>query len=209
MLNSSEFDLWADGYDKSVQLSEESNTYPFAGYKKVLGSIYRTVKTGAGNKVLDIGFGTAVLTQKLYQDGCLIYGMDFSEKMIEIAKGKMPQAHLIQHDFSKGFPPEFEKETFDFILCTYAIHHLDKMQKVAFIQELLKHLSEDGQILIGDVAFETIADLERCRLESKDAWDEDEIYMVAEELKPEIPNLEFEQITFCSGVLSIRRCGQP
>ena len=35
MLDNKGFDLWADGYDKSVQLSDESNTYPFAGYKQV------------------------------------------------------------------------------------------------------------------------------------------------------------------------------
>lgn len=36
MLNSKEFDLWADGYDKAVGISDEENTYPFAGYKKCL-----------------------------------------------------------------------------------------------------------------------------------------------------------------------------
>ena len=41
MLNREGFDLWADGYDKSVRLSEESDTYPFAGYRAVLGEIAR------------------------------------------------------------------------------------------------------------------------------------------------------------------------
>ena len=43
MLNNKGFDLWADGYDKSVGLSDEANTYPFAGYKKVLAAIFQTV----------------------------------------------------------------------------------------------------------------------------------------------------------------------
>ena len=34
MLDKKEFDLWADGYDKTVGISDEKNTYPFAGYKK-------------------------------------------------------------------------------------------------------------------------------------------------------------------------------
>ena len=46
MLNNKEFDLWADGYDKTVGISDEKNTYPFAGYKKVLGFIFQTI-TGA------------------------------------------------------------------------------------------------------------------------------------------------------------------
>ena len=33
MLDNKGFDLWADGYDKSVGLSDEENTYPFAGYR--------------------------------------------------------------------------------------------------------------------------------------------------------------------------------
>lgn len=38
-----EFDLWTDGYDKTVGISDEKNTYPFAGYKKVLGFIFQTI----------------------------------------------------------------------------------------------------------------------------------------------------------------------
>ena len=40
MLDNKGFDMWAEGYDKSVNLSEENNEYPFAGYKKVLNYIY-------------------------------------------------------------------------------------------------------------------------------------------------------------------------
>ena len=41
MLNNIEFDLWADGYDKTVGISDEENTYPFAGYKRYFGSFFR------------------------------------------------------------------------------------------------------------------------------------------------------------------------
>ena len=40
MLDEKGFDLWADGYDRSVGLSDEDGTYPFAGYRAVLGAIY-------------------------------------------------------------------------------------------------------------------------------------------------------------------------
>ena len=65
MLGSKGFDLWADGYDKSVNLSEEADEYPFAGYKKVLAGIYGIIKSGNGKKILDVGFGTGVLSKKL------------------------------------------------------------------------------------------------------------------------------------------------
>lgn len=203
MLNSSGFDLWADGYDKSVQLSEEDDAYPFAGYRKVLGTIYRSIRESRGTKVLDMGLGTAVLAQRLYQDGYEIFGLDFSEKMLEIAREKMPGARLIRHDFSRGFPPAFAGECFDFIVCTYAIHHLDDRQKAELIWELLPHLTEEGLILIGDVAFQTAEELAECRKASGGLWDEEEIYMVEETMSREIPNLRFEKLSFCSGVFTI------
>lgn len=126
MLDSRGFDLWADGYDRSVDISDEDNTYPFAGYKKVLAGIYDAIRKGKGKRVLDIGFGTGILAGKLYENGYDITGIDFSERMIQIAKEKMPSARLIQHDFSKGLPAELADSQFDVIICTYAIHHLVK-----------------------------------------------------------------------------------
>lgn len=72
MLSCKGFDLWADGYDKSVGLSDEDGTYPFAGYKDVLNEIYNNVLSRGGT-VLDIGFGTGTLASKLYEKGCKIY----------------------------------------------------------------------------------------------------------------------------------------
>lgn len=100
MLNSHGFDLWANGYDKSVSLSDDVNEYPFAGYKEVLGTIYNCIRSGNGKNILDIGFGTGILAKKLYDEGCSICGIDFSAKMIEIATQKMPNAILIQYDFT-------------------------------------------------------------------------------------------------------------
>ena len=94
MLNNKEFDLWADGYDKAVGLSDEGNTYPFAGYKKVLGLIFQTIMESGNAVVLDIGFGTGTLTTKLYEHGCAIYGQDFSARMIALASEKMPNAFI-------------------------------------------------------------------------------------------------------------------
>ena len=41
LLNKEGFDLWADGYDQTVQHSEEKYQYPFAGYKAILNKIFQ------------------------------------------------------------------------------------------------------------------------------------------------------------------------
>lgn len=94
MLDSKGFNLWANGYDKSVNVSEESNGYPFAGYKDLLNYIYNQIRERDYVNILDIGFGTGILTTQLYNAGCNITGIDFSSNMIEIAKKKMPNATI-------------------------------------------------------------------------------------------------------------------
>ena len=205
MLDSKGFDLWANGYDQSVGLSEEENAYPFAGYKRVLGFIYKTIMEKPNPVVLDIGFGTGTLTKKLYDHGCRIYGQDFSSKMIERAFEKMPNAHLYKGDFALGLVEPLKQARYDFIVATYSIHHLTDIQKIHFIKELLHRLNDGGKILIGDVAFETRREWYQCKAECGDQWDNNEIYCIAEKLRPEFPNLYFEKITFCSGVLILSR----
>lgn len=203
MLDNKGFDLWADGYDASVNLSEEADKYPFAGYRKVLGEIYRAIREKGGSRVLDIGFGTGILAEKLYTDGYEITGIDFSQRMIEIARKKMPKARLLLHDFSQGLPEELGGKRFDAIVCTYAIHHLTDMEKIGFLRTLADHLNPQGKIYIGDVAFETRADLDACREASGEEWDEDEIYLVACELMEAFPEGSFRRISHCAGIMEI------
>lgn len=205
MLNNKGFDLWADGYDKTVGISDEENTYPFAGYKKVLGNIFQIIMETPNAVVLDIGFGTGTLTTKLYERGCSVYGQDFSARMIELASAKMPKAHLYQGDFSKGLVDPLRNIRYDYIIATYALHHLTDEQKREFLSILRDCLKENGKILIGDVAFETRDDLDRCRHEVGDEWDDDEIYFVVEELRNDFPSLSFTQVSPCAGVLIVKR----
>ncbi len=205
MLDNKGFDLWADGYDSAVGLSDEKNSYPFAGYKDVLGAIFNEIMSKKNARVLDIGFGTGTLTTKLYENGCDVYGQDFSQRMIELAKQKMENAHLYQGDFSNGLVPELSDKKYDYIVGTYSLHHLTDEQKIAFLKSLLDRLDDGGKLLIGDVAFETRAELEKCREEVGDDWDEDEIYFVIEELRKSFDGVKFYQKSYCAGVIEITR----
>lgn len=184
MLDHKGFDLWAGEYDNSVNLSDESDSYPFAGYKEVLNRIFQRVLEKNGAVILDIGFGTGTLTTKLYEQGCMVWGQDFSEKMTGLARAKMPMAHLYQGDFSQGLAAPLLENKYDFIIATYSLHHLDLAGKVRLLHTLLPLLSDGGEILIGDIAFDTAASLSKCRTECGEAWDEDESYFAFDEITP-------------------------
>ena len=205
MLNNTGFDLWADGYDRSVGLSDENGRYPFAGYRTMMNALFQRVLAQSGRDVLDIGFGTGVLTARLYAQGCRIYGQDFSARMIALAQAKMPDAQLYQGDFSQGLVPELCARQYDAILATYSLHHLTDAQKIGFLRTLLPLLKADGCIFIGDVAFRTREALEACRKSAGDAWDEEEIYFVYDELRPHFPVLTFESFSHCTALLTLRR----
>ena len=205
MLDNKGFDLWADGYDLAVGLSDEENTYPFAGYKEILGIIFQTIMEKSGAVVLDVGFGTGTLTTKLFENGCTVYGQDFSKRMIELASEKMPDAHLYQGDFSQGLVEALQSRSYDFIVAIYSLHHLTDDQKVRFLQSLLERLNEDGKILIGDVAFRTRTDLEQCQREVGEEWDDEEIYFVIDEIRQSFPNLIYQPVSYCAGILTLSR----
>lgn len=204
MLDNKGFDLWADGYDKSVGLSDEENTYPFAGYRDVSNAIYKKVLESDSNTVLDIGFGTGTLTTALYEKGLTVFGQDFSEEMIKIAKENMPKAKLFAGDFTKGLVESLMENKYDVIIATYSLHHLTDDEKIHFIKSLINLLNPGGKILIGDVAFENREALEACKESYKDYWDDEEFYFVYDEIKEYFSGLSFEKYSFCAGVLSLK-----
>ena len=208
MLNKQGFDLWANVYDETVKVSEESNLYPFAGYKEILNTIFNEVMQKDQAKVLDIGFGTGVLTNELYKNGHVIDGVDFSGQMIAIAQAKMPRANLVEWDIENGLPSKLLTKRYDAIISTYALHHLTDEAKIIFIQSLLSLLAADGKIFIGDIAFQTREQLEVCKTASDGYWDDDEFYFVADELSAALKGVcrcEFHPISHCGGVFIITR----
>jgi putative AdoMet-dependent methyltransferase len=207
MLDNKGFDNWSGAYDQDI-LKMQDEGYPFEGYYDTLGYIQSRVQAGEAKAVLDIGIGTGLLTETLYKAGIAITGVDFSAKMLDLAKRKMPQGRFIRFDFNQGLLKELAGEKFNFIISSYAVHHIDDEQKVEFFQGLMQNLNDEGQILIGDIAFETKGDMERVRAQST-GWDDDEYYMIAEEMIRELAGhqlrSEFVKTSSCSGVLVVQR----
>jgi putative AdoMet-dependent methyltransferase len=207
MLCNKGFDLWADTYDESVDISDKNNIYPFAGYEKLINVVVEIILNNSKKStILDIGIGTGALSYELYKNDYKITGIDFSEKMIKICKEKMPLAKMIQYDFSKGLPDEINREKYDYIISTYAFHHLDDNEKIILIKKLLGKLNKNGLLIIGDVSFHTRNQLNECKLLNKDGWDDDEFYIVYDEIKDNLESIykiEFIKISICAVIITI------
>lgn len=205
MLDKEGFNQWAESYDKDVHKSNKRNSYPFVGSDMVRDRVCEIVFEKEGAKVLDLGFGTGRVTERLYERGCKISGQDFAEKMLEVAKEKMPKAKLYVGDFAEGIVKELKEEKYDFIIATYSLHHLEDEVKEKLLKEAITLLSEDGKILIGDVAFRNEKEMAECREKAGDSWDSEEIYFVEEKFKEFFPKMKFLKISNCSAVIEIQR----
>lgn len=200
------FDQWADKYDRDTRISDQSDAYPFAGYAAVLEEVYRVVCAHQGSTVLDIGVGTGVLTKRLYDQGCQITGVDFSPKMIEIAREKMPRASFIEHDIASGIPDSLEGERFDSIIATYALHHLPMDAHVKIMRGLFRLLAPGGILMVGDISFPTKEKRAACRVDCGDEWDEAEFYFAYDQYRPALglPS-KYGPLSKCAGVLTLRK----
>ena len=199
-----QFDSWAASYDRSVDRDQSADAYPFAGYDEVVEGVVALAQIKPNHAVLDIGAGTGNLTAKLVKLAGDVWGTDFSENMLAKARQKVSQARFVRWDMQDSWPPELPS-TFDRVVSTYALHHLDDKEKVLFLTDLAtQRLRPDGYVVIGDIAFPDDSAQAACQQVAGNDWDESEHYWIASRIIPQVEDAGFivgyRQISFCGGV---------
>ena len=199
------FDRWAETYDESVR---GSTKFPFDGYETVLDEVIRRAGVLEGRRVLDLGSGTGNLTERIVRAGGEAWALDFSERMLDRARRKLPDAKFFQGDVLADLPPLL-KVPFDAVLSTYVFHEFPLMTKVSLIGRIAaEHLAPDGRIVIGDVSFATTADRQTVLDGQGEMADEDEEYWAADVAVAALESagfgVEYEQVSSCGGVFTIR-----
>ena len=98
-------------------------------------------------RILDIGSGNGRLL-----DLCLMkcpeasgVALDLSSTMLEQLKEKYKSENrvtIVEHDLN--YPLKFESESFDMVVSSFAIHHVDDGRKHKLYEEIWKILEKDG-----------------------------------------------------------------
>jgi 2-polyprenyl-3-methyl-5-hydroxy-6-metoxy-1,4-benzoquinol methylase len=132
------WDRTADYYDQEEKKDEWS-------YRKFIEKAKNYLKES--DIVLDFGCGTGQVCNEIADDVEMIYAIDISSKMIDIARSRAAQRkiHNINYVYTTIFEERFKGDSFDAIMVFNVLHLLDNSQWV--IQRLYELLKPGGYII--------------------------------------------------------------
>jgi ubiquinone/menaquinone biosynthesis C-methylase UbiE len=138
------FDQLASVHDQLVQ--EDSRKYK--NYDEALELIVKLLSPLAGEKGLDIGTGTGNLAGRLSAEGVMMAGVDQSREMLLACQRKFPEMETKLGNFL-ALP--YLDGKFDFVVSSFALHHLTGDQIPLALQEMQRVLKPHGRICIADL----------------------------------------------------------
>lgn len=95
--------------------------------------------------VLDAGCGCGVKSKYLAERGMEVMGIDFSEKLIEIARREFPGSEFIAMDMREAGKL---KEKFDGVFSQASLLHIPKNEIIDVLRDLLSVLKNDGYFYV-------------------------------------------------------------
>lgn len=104
-------------------------------------------------KILDLGCGTATLTILLKEKFPIaeVIGIDIDPEILKIAEDKVKKLGLnLLLELCSSTELIFSNESFDRVLSSMAIHHLNQEQKIKTFKEVLRVLKPQGEFYIMD-----------------------------------------------------------
>ncbi|MGY5876509.1 MAG: class I SAM-dependent methyltransferase [Candidatus Thorarchaeota archaeon] len=135
-------DIVREGYDKIAEQYDDFRDR--FSHKAELDEFMNLVRPRG--HVLDVGCGSGVrVARALVDRGFQVTGIDISQKMIDIAKHCLPEAVFEVGDMTAL---EYEDETFDGIVSTYAVFHVPRTKHYALFLDFRRILKKGGALLV-------------------------------------------------------------
>ncbi len=129
------YNKFADIYDVNRGAFDISN---------ILNSFYMDLESENG-VLLDLGCGAGEPVARYFiNNNWRVTGVDFSERMLELAAKYAPQMKAIRDDFRNV---QFESNQFDAITATYSLFHIPSEHHADLFSEIFEWLKPMGKVL--------------------------------------------------------------
>lgn len=99
-------------------------------------------------EVLDIGCGSGHIASHLENQGLKVTGIDFSGKMIELAKNRCPKSNFIKADIEKF---DYGKEKYNGIIASFILIHIRKTTTKKLLNRFYNSMKENGILFISTI----------------------------------------------------------
>ncbi|NEW07748.1 methyltransferase domain-containing protein [Paenibacillus sp. SYP-B3998] len=151
-----DFDAKASGFDSQLIDSSPPETNPVplttsippnAAYQAAQDKIAEFISPTTAEKGLDIGTGTGNLASKLQHLGATMFAIDQSKEMLKRTQSKYPQIEL---KLGNVLAIPFMDRQFDFVVSSFALHHLTEPQRELAWGEIIRVLKPEGRICLAD-----------------------------------------------------------
>ncbi|MFW9823519.1 MAG: class I SAM-dependent methyltransferase [Candidatus Thorarchaeota archaeon] len=136
-------DIVREGYDKIAEKYEEwSRPSSELDNEAELDEFISHIKPDG--HVLDAGCGSGIVTRYLVDNGFQVTGIDLSDRMLDLAKSRVPEATIQVGDMTAL---EFEDGSFDGIVSTYAVFHVPRSEHSKLFLDFHRLLRKGGMFL--------------------------------------------------------------
>lgn len=137
-------ELVRKNYEEIAEDYDRTRRKPATPLWKEVAEYAKQVK--AEDRVLDVGCGNGKLLEFLPEEVDYL-GVDFSERMIEIAKVRFPEKKFEVVDILDL--QRLEESSFDRIFCVAVLHHLPGRQlRIQALRQMRDKLADNGRMIV-------------------------------------------------------------
>ena len=139
MQNKDAYNSWSDTYDSMLNKTRDLEAKAFRNLLSKLSF----------PSAIELGCGTGKNTEWLAEKANHVIAVDFSDKMLAVAKTKIKQNNVefITADITK--PWNFTDKKVDLITCSLILEHIENINFV--FQQASKYLNKHGFLYVGEL----------------------------------------------------------
>jgi len=118
-------------------------------------------------RALDLGVGTGVFSKQFLEKyaNSKVVAIDGATSMLELAKSRLGElsqrVEWILSDFRTMSTTVIKPDTFDVVISSYALHHLNAQEKLAVLKSVVRAIKPGGWFLNADLVMAEAPNVER------------------------------------------------